>query len=308
MVSIADLDKYLAVSSPSKKWVKDKVIYLLTTGSSIPSFSAAAQKLTCMTQNPKTSIEEISEVISMDPGLATRCVGVASSAYYGARAIDSIDQALMLIGLEEVRRIAFTVGVMDSFSHLRIKIDWNRFWMHSILVARLSHKMAGAFRECTGAEYLSGLVHDIGKLFIEHYFPREFEQIIMKSLERRCGHSKIEHEVLGIDHTQIGAAVCEILKVDGQIINAVWSHHNPLHPMMPEDPIEASCFLPACVAVADALANMGQISLGGEIVLDTPFQSLPEWVFLNSFEMVYGLELDLQKEVNEAADDLKAFQ
>ena len=116
--------------------------------------------------------------------------------------------------VEEVRRIAFTVGVMDSFSHLRIKIDWDRFWMHSILVARLSHKMAGAFRECSGAEYLSGLVHDIGKLFIEHYFPREFEQIIMKSLERRCGHSKIESEVLGIDHTQIGAAVCELLKLD----------------------------------------------------------------------------------------------
>ncbi|MBC8001458.1 MAG: HDOD domain-containing protein [Opitutaceae bacterium] len=151
MVSTVDLDKYLTVSSPSHKWVRDKVIYLLTTGSSIPSFSAAAQKLSYLTQNPKTSIEEISGVISMDPGLATRCVGVASSAYYGARTIDSIDQALMMIGLEEVRRIAFTVGVMDSFSHLRIKIDWNRFWMHSILVARLTHKTASAFRECTGA-------------------------------------------------------------------------------------------------------------------------------------------------------------
>lgn len=308
MVSTVDFDKYLIVSSPTKKWVKDKVIYLLTTGSSIPSFSAAAQKLSYMTQNPKTSIEEISAVISMDPGLATRCVGVASSAFYGARSIESIDQALMMIGLEEVRRIAFTVGVMDSFSHLRIKIDWDRFWMHSILVARLSHKMAGAFRECSGAEYLSGLVHDIGKLFIEHYFPREFEQIIMKSLERRCGHSKIEKEVLGIDHTQIGAAVCELLKLDTQIINAVWSHHDPLNPMIPEEPVEAGSFLPACVAVGDALANMGQISLGGEKIIDTPFQSLPEWVFLNSFEMVYGLELDLQKEINEADDDLKAFK
>lgn len=308
MVSTVDLDKYLAVSSPSHKWVKDKVVYLLTTGSSIPSFSAAAQKLSYLTQNPKTSIEEISGVISMDPGLATRCVGVASSAYYGARTIDSIDQALMMIGLEEVRRIAFTVGVMDSFSHLRIKIDWDRFWMHSILVARLTHKMASAFRECTGAEYLAGLVHDIGKLFIEHYFPREFEKIIMRSLERKCGHSKIELEVLGIDHTQIGAAVCDVLKVDSQIINAVWSHHNPLYPMIPEDPVEAGSFLPACVALADALANMGQISLGGEKQIDTPFQSLPEWVFLNSFEMVYGLELDLQKEISEAAEDLKAFQ
>ena len=151
-------------------------------------------------------------------------------------------------------------------------------------------------------------VEAVGKLFIEHYFPREFEKIIMRSLERKCGHSKIELEVLGIDHTQIGAAVCDVLKVDPQIINAVWSHHNPLYPMIPEDPVEAGSFLPACVALADALANMGQLSLGGEKQIDTPFQSLPEWVFLNSFEMVYGLELDLQKEISQATEDLKAFQ
>jgi HD-like signal output (HDOD) protein len=78
---------------------------------------------------------------------------------------------------------------MDTLSHLRIKIDWHRFWLHSgVLVARLIEKVAGSFRDVSGMEYLAGLLHDIGKIILEHYFPREFETIVLRSMERQCGH------------------------------------------------------------------------------------------------------------------------
>lgn len=73
--------------------------------------------------------------------------------------------------------------------------------------------VAAGFRQATGTEYLAGLLHDSGKLMIEHHFPTEFEAILQRAWSARCGHFAAEREVLGLDHAQIGAAICHCLGV-----------------------------------------------------------------------------------------------
>ena len=52
-------------------------------------------------------------------------------------------------------------------------------------------------------------MHDIGKLILEHYCPREFESIVLRAMERRCGPAAAEFDLLGLDHTCIGATLCQ---------------------------------------------------------------------------------------------------
>jgi putative nucleotidyltransferase with HDIG domain len=209
--------------------------------------------------------------------------------------------------MAEIRRIALTVGVMDTFSHLRIKIDWQRFWLHSVLVARLTDKVAGAFRDVNGMEYLAGLIHDIGKLILEHYFPREFECVVMRAMERQCGHAQAEMALIGIDHAQIGAAMCACLKTHPHILQAVHFHHNALHPAHTGNPDGDGGFLAACVNVADVLANLGDVSIGGEKPLLHAFEELPEWLYLNQWFNCRGLDLDLRTEIESAEAEIKAL-
>jgi putative nucleotidyltransferase with HDIG domain len=287
--------------------VHDRIVELLNSETVVPSFSSVAIKLTTMVRNEKLTIDDLGQVISLDPGLAARCVRVAGSMAYRGRNISTINEALLMIGMEEIRRIALTVGVMDTLSHLRIKIDWQRFWLHSVLVARLTEKVAGAFRDVTGMEYLAGLLHDIGKLILEHYFPREFETIVLRSIERRSGHAKEEMHLLGLDHTQIGAAMCECLKTHPHILQAVRFHHDALHPAHTGDQNGDGGFLAACINVADVLTNLGDVTIGGEKPLLHPFVELPEWKYLNQWFNCRGLDLDLRAEIDAAELEIKSL-
>jgi putative nucleotidyltransferase with HDIG domain len=303
----ATYERFFVCSNPSKRWVQERVVQLLNSESVVPSFSNVATKLTSLVREDNVTIDDLAEVISLDAGLAARCLRVAGNATYGGNSLTTINEALMMIGMTEIRRIALTIGVMDTFAHLRIKIDWHRFWMHSVLVARLTNKISGAFRETNGMEYLAGLLHDLGKLILEHYFPQEFEMVVLRALERKCGHAQAEVDLLGIDHTQIGAAMCDCLKVHPHILQAVRFHHNALHPAHTENPDGDGGFLAACVCVADVLANLGDVSIGGEKPLLHPFEELPEWMYLNQWFNCRGLDLDLRQEIEDAETELRAL-
>ena len=288
--------------------MSDKLVQLLSREVVIPPFSSAAIKLGQITRSEDVTMEEVEEVISMDPGLASDVIKVASSAGFAARRISNIMQALMLIGMKEIRRIAFAMGVMKKFEHLKSRVDWDAFWLHSVLVARLTERVAEAFRPSTGSEYLAGLLHDNGKLLLEHYFPEDFDAIVIRSTERACGHVMVEQEFLGVTHAQIGGAVCECLQAHIEVIRAVWYHHDPFNNSLEGQP-DNSKFLAACVAVADALANYTQTNIFGARVMDenVPFDQLPEWKFLGQYQMTYGLELDLEAELEGAREDMAAF-
>jgi len=302
-----DLKKYLVCNDHEKKWVSKKIIRLLDQDGVIPAFSGSAVKLVDLTINPNVSMEDIEEVIELDPGLTADCIKVASSVRFAARRITSIKQGLMLIGTKEIRRIAFTMGVMKKFEQFKTQIDWDKFWLHNVLVARLTEKVAGAYRPNTGAEYLSGLLHDCGKLFLARFFPDEFDQITSTAAQRMCGHVLVEKELIGVTHAQIGGAVCESLQTHEDVIRAVWHHHGPFD--VQESRIDNSKFLAACVSVGDALANYTQASIAGARIMDEniPYDQLPEWKFLNQYDLIYGLELDLEAELAAAEEAIESF-
>lgn len=301
------MDEYLQVLDPSKQWVRDRLVNVLNEEGVVPSFSEAAVRLLALTQNPNTSVEELSGVIALDPGLATRCLQVASSVAFAARPIDSVEQAIMMIGVRQIRRIALSVGTIDTFAHFKLKIDWKRFWLHNILVARLSDKLASTFRECSGLEYLAGLLHDIGKLIIERFFPREFEQIVLGAYAKECSHAAMERELLGIDHTQIGAAMCELLEVHNHLRNAIRFHHDPLNRRHRADAAGDGGFLAACVSVADQLANSGSPYFADAAGIAGPVEKKPEWLFLCTLAHPGRFDLNLPSEIEQAQSDLQAF-
>lgn len=203
----ADLASYLDVCRPSQLWVRDRLLEIFATGSGFPPFSAAVLKLARLAQDDDVGMDELTDLISKEPGLAANCLHAASTSRYGLGLVHSIRDAGLRMGTQEIRRMATSVGVMQGFHHLRVKVDWQRFWLHNLLVARLCDQIASAFRQSSGMEYLAGLLHDSGKMLIEHHFPQDFENILQRAWMAKRGHFIAEREILGLDHAQIGAAL-----------------------------------------------------------------------------------------------------
>ncbi len=301
------LIQYLGAVPQSKLWVQDRLLEILMADKSFPSFSAAVIKLARLAQDDDVGMDELSDIISKEPGLATNCIRAASASRYGLGVVRSVNDAVLRLGTQEIRRIASSLGVMDRFNHLKVKVDWQRFWLHSLLVARLCNQVSGAFRQANGMEYMAGLLHDSGKLIVEHYFPREFESILQRAWSSKRGHFIAEREFLGMDHAQIGAALCHRLHVHPQVRTAVWYHHNTTDPELTGMSGGDKGFLAAVVGFADALAHMVSDGIGGERVISTPYDELPEWALLLQFDPIHGLELDTSRDLAAAEADLKSF-
>jgi HD-like signal output (HDOD) protein len=299
------LNTYLQVSDPSKQLIEERLAHLFEDDSLVPTFPESAMKLYNLSQNESSSMEDFANVIAMDSGLTTRTIQAASSIGYAGRSIDNINQAVMLIGVSQIRRIAFAVATIGAFSHLSNKVDWRRFWLHNILVARLTERIAAIFRQTNGREYLAGLMHDVGKLIIEHSFPEEFQQIVQGSIDRGCSHAEMEKEVLGLDHTQIGAALCQYMRVHDHVLRAVLFHHDPMNSGHTSDPKGDGGFLAACVSIADRLANL--VNQGLPDVPAEAVEKSPEWFFLERLITPHRLALDLTREVKQTREDLAVF-
>ncbi len=299
--------KYLEVSDPTKSWVRERVDELLTSDLVELSFSEAAAELLILAQKENATMEDFGRVISLDPSLTARSIQVAGSIAFAARTIDSINQALMLIGVQQIRLIAFAVGTIDTFKQYKEKMDWRRFWFHNVLVARLTDRVASCFRPPSGMEYLAGLLHDVGKLMMEHYFSKEFEIVRAESVRRCCSHATVEKELLGMDHTQMGAALCDRLEIHPHILRAVLYHHDPLNFAHTEDPASDGGFLAACIAVADRLANFATSHAATTRWLSPPVEHSAEWVFLNQLATVDRFQVNLPVEIQRTQEDLSAF-
>lgn len=293
----------------SKQLLRDKALKALEKDMNIPAFSATAQKLMSATSKEEVSMEEVAEIVMLDPGLSAKYLRMANSVAFGGKSIKNIHEALIRLGMAEVRRVASAIGVVDRFSRLKIKIDWNMFWLHNLLTARLTEALANAYQPITGKEYLAGLLHDVGKLFLEHYFPQEFEAAVQRSMERRSGVYEAENQLFDITHAEIGFALCEKWNLHKEISRSVRFHHDPTS-VFNKDPMdpEKQHFLATCICMADTLANMCKVNIQGAKNFDgVELESVPAWLLLQKYPPRMQLNLDLDSELKKAQDTLESL-
>jgi putative nucleotidyltransferase with HDIG domain len=299
----------LATAQTKRNVSREVVLQTLQKDSSIPALSASAQKLQEVLNNSEASMDEVAQIVRLDPGLTSRYLKLSNSVVFGGKSITNIDEALVRIGMVEIKRIAMAIGVIDRIKHLRVKVDWSLFLLHSLLTARLTECLAGAYRPSTGKEYLAGLLHDIGKLFLEHYFPQEFEAVMLRAIERNCSMYEVEKQLVGITHAEISAALCEKWALHREICRSVRFHHEPDSPFNkdPSSP-EEQTLLAICVCVADAAANMCKANIQGVQNLENvDFDSLTGWGLLQQLPPRETLALDVGKEFEKAQEMLQTF-
>lgn len=290
--------------------MRDKITDAIRKETEIPGFSVTARKLMNLVNQPTTHLEAIGQIVTLDPGVTSKFLKIASSPNYGVQSITSVQQALGIIGLTEVKKIALSILVINQLKNMRVKINWELFWLHSLLTGRLTELLAGAYRETDGKEYLAGLLHDIGKLFIEHYFPQEFELVILRSTMVTKSMHQAEQQLIDITHAEVSSLLCQQWKLPQEVVCSTRFHHDPNSSQNVEtDPSGNQKFLPLCLFLANKLANTCHANIEvGEKVDDLKFEDLPEWHQLKFFTPRLQLELDLPLELKRAQDVIAAIK
>jgi putative nucleotidyltransferase with HDIG domain len=202
----------------------------------LPTLPVIARKVMTLADDDMAGPEKLAAIISNDQALSARVLSLANSAYYGHRAkISTIKHAMVVIGMNMLKQLSLSVLVCGTIG--RGGKDRTEFWKHSFGTATASAmiaKRAGIKED--DVCFMAGLLHDVGKMIIEMYFPAEADA----------------------DHTEVGACIAERWQFPPALVNAIAYHHS----LIPEHLAQPVI---ACVHAADICAKVALSAEGAEI-------------------------------------------
>jgi signal transduction histidine kinase/ActR/RegA family two-component response regulator len=201
----------------------------------LPAPGAVAGRILTLALERDLDLRELARLIESEPSLALRVLKMAgSAAQTGAVArsggVRTIDQALVVLGLQAVRGVAFSVAVRETlYAGLGQGEEAIRdLWRHSLAAACAAQLAAEtAAPALAGAAFAAALVHDCGKLLMLSALPAEYPEILDEA--RRSGRelADLERAALGLDHTQAGKWLADKWSLPRGVAEAIWLHHLP---------------------------------------------------------------------------------
>lgn len=196
--------------------------------SALPALPTVVGDILGSIEDESEPTERLVGRINADPVLVARVLGAANSAAQGTRQrIGTLLEAITLLGFNRVRQLVLMTALVRQFQPVAPHFDPTAFWRHSFAVAVCAAELArmAAFDE--ELAFNTGLLHDIGHLFIVTAFPAQFETILEHMQERDTDIVFAERAVLGVDHSLIGSVLAEHWKLPEAFAEAIEGHHNP---------------------------------------------------------------------------------
>lgn len=225
----------------------------------LPEIPSIVFELNEVIANPLSSAEDIAQVVQRSPSLTALLLKIVNSPFYGFPSkIDKISLAVTLIGTREISGLALGISIISLFNNIPEEIlSMNSFLRHSLACGIISRILA-AHKSIPQTEqmFVSGLLHDLGRLILYSYFPEESRNIINRARSSSRLLYQQENDSLGCNHTDLVKELLQRWKLPMVLENNVFYHHRPSEAQQP---------LPATlVHLADLITNSLGIGTSGE--------------------------------------------
>ncbi|MGD2167805.1 MAG: HDOD domain-containing protein [Gammaproteobacteria bacterium] len=181
--------------------------------------------------NPNATANELEKLVSSDPVLSARVLKVVNSSFYGLPAsVNSIKQAIVLLGMGGLKNIAIAASLAKLFGGMPTQDDFDPQgpWQHSAAVAAAA-KLICDHIDGNGEEmFLAGLLHDVGTVIALQAMRREFGGLVERRSDKPDeAYETAERLCLGATHEEFGIALCRSWNFPDSIQAAVAFHHDP---------------------------------------------------------------------------------
>lgn len=229
----------------------DDMVKTLDGLDDLPTLPTIYVQITELIKDSNVSVAEVAHVIEMDQALTSKILRLVNSSFFGfSRQVTSIRQAVVLLGFSTVQSTVLSVSVFDSFSTKNHQIfNLEEFWKHSIgcgiLCTTLEKRLKTGYHDET---FVSGLLHDIGKIILDRYFMKEFEETLEYCKKNQVPFYEAEQMIIGCSHDEIGEYLAEKWKLPYALVEAIALHHKPSN-------IRSEPKLVSLVHISDCLAH-----------------------------------------------------
>jgi putative nucleotidyltransferase with HDIG domain len=232
---------------------------LLRNQIKLPSLPTIFSQIVELMSDPNSSANDFSDVISKDPSLTARLLKIVNSVFYGYRSkVDTISQAVLIIGTNELYALCLSTSVLTMFKNIpSTLVNMTSFWKHSIGCGIVAKKIA-AFKKEANLEkfFVAGLLHDIGRLIIYNELPGPAHKAISLAGQHNELLYNAETEILGFHHAKIGGRLMNKWKLPSKLDDMIQFHHHPENASEHSDT--------AIIHISDIIINALKFGSSGE--------------------------------------------
>jgi putative nucleotidyltransferase with HDIG domain len=222
----------MAQSSQRFEYIRQKVLGL----ERLPTLPQVILNIRRVIRDPSSNIKHIADAIQGDLSISSRFLKLANSVVYAGKTgpVNSVMQAIVRIGCKELENMLLTMSLVKIFRGTRGHINSAQLWRHSLAVAGASRALADFAKVDPEEAYTVGLLHDMGWLILDQFFPNLIENINNPGMRfvPRGGRmadtaKRSETEIVGADHGWVGGIVLEQWRLPTEVVEAVGWHHEP---------------------------------------------------------------------------------
>ena len=212
----------------------------------LPVMSEVARALVRTLNEEGATAGEVQKIIAQDPALTANLLRQANSASFGlSRQVESLDRAIAVLGMSQVRALALSTSFRGSFPVVE-GLSRVGFWKFSMACAAYAQWLAKRAALNGQQAWLIGMMLRLGELLIGQRSPELLAEI--EALPHRA-HVRWEREqhLLGFDEGQVTAVLARRWNFPEAIVEALQSAGNPMV-AKPFDGLGAAVHLAALLA------------------------------------------------------------
>jgi putative nucleotidyltransferase with HDIG domain len=195
---------------------------IIMNTSSLPTLPGIITKLNALSENDKSSVQEMAHLVSSDQVLSARILKLANSPSYGFYRVSTISNAMILLGVNVVKSLALSSSIFEIMEKNSVGL-----WEHSLGAGVAANIISRRLKlpECEEIS-TAALLHDIGKVIIRLNFGDDYRQLLALTEENEISMREAEWKLLGMDHAEVGAWLAKSWFLPDKLIEPIACHHD----------------------------------------------------------------------------------
>ncbi len=225
---------------------KEQIFSYMQRSLPLPSLPHILVKLIDVCDDEDSPINKVAPLVAQDTSLSVKVLRLVNSSYFGLnRTFSNLEQAVVYLGAATIKNLAITASVEQVFKGLENKKSFQigEFWYHSLLCATLGKRIAQAANYTNVEEaYLSGLLHNIGRLVLFVNFPKECA-FVQEEYGKGAESCVEEEQLIGVTHCDAGSWLLKEWKIGSFVVDAALYHHESMEQVKEGFPLVKITFL-----------------------------------------------------------------
>lgn len=199
---------------------------------SLPSFPAVVMQALQRIRDPKSTSALIADTLSGDPGISTMLLRTVNSAAFAlGRKVESVHQAVTLLGISRVESLVLSVGISRTIPRKpALGYDHVRFWRAAARRAATARVLARRLHPDRAAEsFTASLLQDMAVPLLASQLSDTYGPLLEYWHHSDEDLAALEQNEFAWNHAEVATWQCTEWELPENLAAAIGGHHGDIY-------------------------------------------------------------------------------